>query len=206
MASGVGKVAAAAGARHEVSDAERDLLRAIFGRTLDLRKLELVEGSPLAKGASRTLENGIYFEDGLRLGEPDVRYTSDFIVLLTHESTHVWQYQNQGLGYIPDALFEQGVSVLAHGDRGKAYEYSFLPEKAFSTYDTEQQAKLVEEYVGLRLFGRKPKRAQNFDPKAESKWLTDLEAMIARDINRDFDAKSLDGLVSRLLPGAPTGK
>lgn len=172
------KLAERTGRRSELQAGDRALLESLFGDGLDADSIVLIYDSPAIQGASRTVENKIYFEKGLRLDDPAYRSSPEFVVLLSHEATHVWQYQNIGLRYIPDALFEQSIGMAVHGDRGEAYKYSAAAVSAFSDLNTEQQAKLVEEYVGLALFGRKPFRAQDYTPKTEADWLLQAQKVL----------------------------
>lgn len=67
-------------------------------------------------------------------------------LLLAHELTHVWQWQNRDVtGYHPvRALLE---SIRAPDP----YFYDIDPDRPFLSYGYEQQAALVEDYVCHRL-------------------------------------------------------
>jgi hypothetical protein len=65
---------------------------------------------------------------------------------LTHELTHVWQYQASGLRYISCSLAGQTEGTLLHGDRNWAYEYKTpTASSRLSDYGPEQQAMIVED-------------------------------------------------------------
>lgn len=187
----INALALASARRASLTSGETALLEAIFGDSLDVSRLVLAYDTPLVTGSSRTIENNIYFESGLDLAAEAYRRSPDFAVLLAHEATHVWQYQNIGLRYIPDALFEQGVGIAVHGDRGRAYVYRVGDVDAFGELDTEQQAKLIEEYVGLVLFGRAPRRAEDYDPAAPDAWLSRAERVLSRGVQDHFAPLSL---------------
>ena len=106
---------------------------------------ELVTGSP----AALALFNRIFFTRDWYQAD----YTPDYpkalplveAMLLAHEATHVWQWQNRGLtGYSPlKALGEHSASPDP---------YLFDPDGpgAFLSYGYEQQGTIVEEYVCCR--------------------------------------------------------
>ena len=65
-----------------------------------------------------------------------------------HESTHAWQYQHMGPGYIASSLLAQGEAMITDGDRNKAYEYdgNISGQKDWSKWNAEQQAAAMEDY------------------------------------------------------------
>ena len=128
------------------------------------------------------------------------RRDAAFLTLLAHEATHAWQFQNVGHAYVADSLFSQGVGVVAHDDRNKAYEYALDSEKRFQTYNSEQQAQIIGEYVGLAGLGIAPRRCRNFGQLGKEAFIADVEQMIRRDINSAF--KRLD----RAAVGRITGR
>ncbi len=178
------------GKRVPLSADEAALLTALFGSTLDISKVKLVYGSPVATGAPKTLENTIHFDPKHDIRDPVYRRSARHLMLLAHEMTHVWQFQNKGLGYVPDSLFNQAVGAVVHNDRNEAYAYDMEPEKKLTSYNSEQQAQLIEGYVGLVGFGVAPPRCNNFEAMGPIAFAKGAETMLKRDINPDF--KSLD--------------
>lgn len=63
-------------------------------------------------------------------------------ILLAHEATHVWQWQNRALtGYSPVAAASENLRMR------DPYAYELQPGKAFLDYGFEQQARIVGDYV-----------------------------------------------------------
>jgi hypothetical protein len=84
-----------------LTEAERDLLRHVFGGSVALYNVRVVQGfAGLFSTNDRpfTLGNTIYLKDVNPAVEPDT---------LVHECTHVWQFQNVGTRYTTDALWAQ---------------------------------------------------------------------------------------------------
>jgi hypothetical protein len=85
--------------------------------------------------------------------------------LIEHESTHAWQFQHAGPGYMLSSLIAQ----ILHGARltgGGAYDYAsaIAAKTPWGKFNPEQQAELVEDEI----FGK-----QLFDPayvKIEQAW------------------------------------
>ncbi len=194
----VAKVAEKTGTEVAVSADEKALLASIFGTTLDVGKLKFLAGSPVAIGASRTVESTIFFDKKHNVRDAAYRRSGAFVSLLAHEATHARQFQNVGHACVVDSLFSQGVGVVAHDDRNKAYEYTLDPKKRFQTYNSERQAQVVGEYVGLVGFEITPKRCRNFAKLGKKRFLGGVEQIIRRDFNVGF--KGLDrGAVGRIV-------
>lgn len=117
-----------------LSDDERSVVASVFAESIDLERVRIKSGGPLTwTGAGVTIGNVISF--------PKRKYNGSLRVhpQLVHELTHVWQYQNQGLGYIPRSVWEQ----LSESD---AYVVEYDATKSFMEYDVEEQAVIVAEY------------------------------------------------------------
>ena len=72
----------------------------VFGMSINLDRIRLTQTNVAVNGRAYTLGNTIRFPMGATV---DLR-------TLVHESTHVWQFQTKGAGYLSD-------SVLAPGNR-----------------------------------------------------------------------------------------
>ncbi|MEZ4269066.1 MAG: hypothetical protein R3F39_22150 [Myxococcota bacterium] len=179
---------------------ERALLAAIFGPTLDLDPIRLVSGSIAGSGTARTLQNTIYFTPSADVRRPAFRASDEFLRLLVHETTHVWQFQNVGLRYIADSLYDQAMGGVTHGSRLVAYRYVVDPEQPFSRLGTEQQAKLIEDYALVRLLGRKPAGCDSCEGAAPGAFEEQVHVLLRRDVNPEFaplDGKALLHVLGR---------
>lgn len=99
--------------------------------------------------AAVTLFNRIFFSEGWYLDDyapdyPDRLYLAE-AMLLAHELTHVWQWQNRArTGYSP---------LLAASEHRRAddpYLFDLEGPADFRSYGYEQQGAIVEEYVCCR--------------------------------------------------------
>jgi hypothetical protein len=170
---------------------ERWLLEQIYGSTFDPEPVQLIYASPISAGAAKTIKNEIHFPPKNVITDPSYRGSQEFVMLLVHESTHIWQFQNVGLRYMADSLYHQGKGHVDHGDRNLAYHYQLLPGKPFNRYNSEQQAKIIEEYVGLKVYDELLRVCDNCASFTRSEYFAFVEAMIRRDVNPDF--RGLDG-------------
>ena len=61
--------------------------------------------------------------------------------------THVWQYQNGGLAYIPLSLIAQLRAAIGKGGRGAAYDWreAIRARRPWEKWNPEQPANLVED-------------------------------------------------------------
>ncbi len=129
---------------------ERSRLRVVFGDTIDYERVAIRCGpgrNPIAAVAfanrtpAITLGSTIYMR-------PDV-YRDDFsadMVLLAHETTHIWQYVNT----LPGGFIGPGLIAcqsLFKGGTDKAYDISGVHlGSRFNGLGFEQQAVVVESY------------------------------------------------------------
>nr|WP_170422786.1 hypothetical protein [Ruegeria arenilitoris] len=161
-----------------LTNQERAFASAVQGETLNLDRVRLVEGAPVApitfyrkdrprlacrerilppteegvvtaKPAAVALFNKVYFTKDWYLED----YMSDFpdqmdliaAMLLAHELTHVWQWQNRAVtGYHPLR------AAAEHGGNTDPYLFDLDTSPDFLSYGFEQQGAIVEEYVCCR--------------------------------------------------------
>ena len=107
------------------------------------------EGVVTAKPAAVALFNKIYFTQDWYLED----YMSDYpdqmdliaAMLLAHELTHVWQWQNRTTtGYHPLR------AAAEHGGNKDPYLFDLNTSPDFLSYGYEQQGAIVEEYICCR--------------------------------------------------------
>ena len=123
-------------------EAERIIVREIFGNSVDAQRVHIVEAR--VANAPTTLGNQIRIMPGFDF------LTDDNKAVLVHEMTHIWQYQTHGSGYITDALYHQVTSMVQTGTRNAAYmNYELDDTRDFSTYAAEEQATIVEDYYQI---------------------------------------------------------
>lgn len=124
------------------------------------RILPPVDPGPVTgKPAAVALFNKVYFARDWYLED----YMSDFpdqmnllaAMLLAHELTHVWQWQNRRTtGYHPLR------AAAEHGGRRDPYLFDLETSPDFLTYGFEQQGAIVEEYVCCRALAPQAKRTK----------------------------------------------
>ncbi len=180
-----------------LTEAERSYLSGLHGSTLDLDRVRLVRGAPVAavtfrrsprprlscrerilppvkdeivtsSPAAVALFNRVFFAR--------IWYADDYLpeyperlhlvetMLLAHEATHVWQWQNRRrTGYHPLR------AAAEHGSRRDPYLFEMTGEAPdFLSYGYEQQGAIVEEYVCCRALAPQAPRTHR------------LHAMLAR--------------------------
>lgn len=138
----------------KLTDQEKALLREVYGDSVDVDSIRIVEGGPLNdKMASHTVGNTIYLPKGTSgdgsLFDKNGNLT-DYGSTLVHETCHVWQSENGGGEYIGQSLYNQGVAIANGGDRGSAYDYKAAVKAGvpFEDLNPEQQAEYVQEVLG----------------------------------------------------------
>jgi hypothetical protein len=127
-------------------------LRDVFGQSINYSKINVVRGDIRSAGASKVLGDTIYLEDfwgDKAVFQKDGRsLTAHGLILLSHEVTHVWQFQNGGWEYATAALKANFWAAITTGDRNNAYNWR-KPHNArlpWSQWNPEEQAKAMEDY------------------------------------------------------------
>ena len=124
-------------------------LRPIYGDSIDYSSVRIQQGGTFESLTDHdggiTVGNEIFLPNTNDSGEPifhpDGTLTSAGTRLLGHEAAHVWQYQNEGSGYISSSIGEQ----LIEGSEA-AYDWQSAVSEGTSFEDmgVEQQAELAE--------------------------------------------------------------
>ena len=109
---------------------ERPILEGVFGHSINFDKIRLTNTNVAVSGRAYTLGNTIRFPTGATVD----------LATLVHETTHVWQYQTKGAGYISDSIWHQATGGQA------AYNVTIVPDQSIHRYHAEQQAMIVERY------------------------------------------------------------
>lgn len=110
------------------------LAKPIFDTSIDYERVRIHYGGPLTWiYPALTTGNTISFPKGFDESSKKAQ------ALILHEMTHVWQYQNHGIDYLPRALFEE----IAEQN---PYTVHYDVSKHLSDYDVEEQAEIVAEY------------------------------------------------------------
>ena len=119
----------------ELTAAEVDLLKGVYGTHLDTSLIRIHENSLLATGAKRTIGNTI-----------NIQGTTISSSTLIHEAAHCYQNQ-RGDHYVASSLFAQGLSWVTSGSRAGAYDYTDEVAKKvpFDDWNSEQQAHWIED-------------------------------------------------------------
>jgi hypothetical protein len=137
----------------KLNDDEKNLLREVYGNSVDVDAIRISEGGPLNNAmAPHTVGNTIYMPKGSTgqpLFNPDGS-VSDAGKLLIHETGHVWQSQNAGGDYIAQSMWNQGVAEAQGKSRNEAYDYqsAIRDGKSFDQLNPEEQAQYIEEVLG----------------------------------------------------------
>jgi hypothetical protein len=138
--------AAASGDKRSLSDAEKELLRGVFGEGISYGPVRVVRMAPLIAG----LNGSRAFVLGNTLNIPSPDYDAllrgEKAWLLVHECTHIWQYQHHGWGYVAEALWAQGF--------GDGYDYvkALRAGTPWRKMNPEQQAQLIQDAFWGRYF------------------------------------------------------
>lgn len=147
--------------------------QSVFGSSLHYDRIRLTEGAPwpdwiahIGAWFSRsdppphnavTLGNTITFPVALRTTAADTpaAFVADMAWLI-HELTHVWQFQHQGLGYLPRAFWEQLWQAQASYDYGGEQGLKHARVKGLSITDLklEQQGEVTRHFYTRAKSGR----------------------------------------------------
>lgn len=136
---------------------EAAFARQIFGESLDPGPVRITRDSWLSFGAPKGLRNTVHLKSGWgHFRGEGLALTTAGVQTLVHELVHVWQYQNGGHAYMGESVLAQGVAILRHRDRGRAYRWRRALEsgRPWAEWNPEQQASAVERYAVAMLGAR----------------------------------------------------
>lgn len=146
-------------------------------RILPPVKDEIVTASP----AAVALFNHIFFTkhwytDNYMPAYPDRIYLIESM-LLAHELTHAWQWQNRKTtGYHPLR------AAAEHGTRTDPYLFDLTETADFLSYGYEQQGSIIEEYVCCRALAPKAPRTRRLHDMVR-----DVMPVSDLPMSREFD-------------------
>ena len=127
-----------------LSTAEKNLAKSVFQNTInyDLVKVTDTLG---AGGRPWTTNTPPMYMINVGSNYPSLTANDERKLLLIHELTHVWQWQNRArTGYHPLR------AAAEHGNSDDPYLFDLDGAPAFLRYGYEQQGAIVEEYVCCR--------------------------------------------------------
>jgi hypothetical protein len=136
----------------KLTDDEKNLLREVYGNSVDVDAIRISEGGPLNNAmAPHTVGNTIYMPKNSTgaLFDSSGNFTAAGS-LLVHETGHVWQSQNAGGDYIAQSLWNQGVAEAQGKSRNEAYDFrsAIRDGKSFDQLNPEEQAEYIQEVLG----------------------------------------------------------
>lgn len=145
-----------------LTDGERSQARTVFGDAIDLDVVVVTRGSLLAAGTDRTTGNTVNLGDA-DFVDDTMDLTATGVAYLIHELTHVMQFQQGGLGYIPESLWDQLISKIRTGSVDAAYDWRPLDAAGvpWDEWHVEPQAQAVEDYNRELM---KIDRRERYDP------------------------------------------
>ncbi len=159
-------------------------------RILPPAKEEIVTARP----AAVALFHKVYFSrdwyiDDYLPGYPDRLYLIE-AMLLAHELTHVWQWQNRDLtGYHPLR------AAAEHTRSDDPYLFDLSQSPDFLSYGYEQQGTIVEEYVCCRALAPDAARTQRLhDMLAAAFPVSDLPQTRESDVYLPWKDADLEGI------------
>lgn len=145
--------------RRQLTPEELAYVRPIFGTSIDYSRVRITRDHPMSIGAPKVVGCTVHLRSRWGIDQFERRASGAWSTELTeagrrtlvHELTHVWQYQNGGLAYIPDSLMAQLKATLRHGSRSGAYvwRHAHRLQLPWARWNPEQQATLVEDYNSL---------------------------------------------------------
>lgn len=209
-----------------LSEAERSFLSDIHGDSLDMDRVRLVDGAPVAavtfrrkprprvtcrerilppvkeeeivtsSPAAVALFNKIFFSkdwftEDYMPAYPERLYLVE-AMLLAHEVTHVWQWQNRReTGYHPLR------AAAEHSNTPDPYLFSLDSSPDFLSYGYEQQGAIVEEYVCCRALDPQAARSKRLHEMLKAVMpLTDLPQSRQSDVYLPWKDAEIAGICS----------
>lgn len=125
----------------KLSEQELRLAKSIFGDALSYERIRIDESAYLGPRQGRFCYVSFYTLNS---------WGNMPATLLIHELTHVWQYQELGIRYIPRALAAQHTQPGYNYGGEHGLEQAIASGRGLAYFNLEQQADLVEDYFRLQ--------------------------------------------------------
>lgn len=207
-----------------LSEAERSFLSDIHGESLDMERVHLVRGAPVAavtfrrkprprvtcrerilppvtkdeivtsSPAAVTIFNRVFFvkdwyTENYMPAYPERLYLVE-AMLLAHEVTHVWQWQNRRqTGYHPLR------AAAEHSANPDPYLFELDSSPDFLSYGYEQQGAIVEEYVCCRALAPQASRSKRLHKMLKAVMpVSDLPKTRQSDVYLPWKKAELSGI------------
>lgn len=130
-----------------MSEEQLAFLHELYGDSLDLSQVRYTRDglTPMIAGAPNTVGNTINLVSkwGPDIFDENGQITPEGMELVIHELAHVWQYQNDGWDYMPEAIWANAYHTVVDGDRDEAYRYDTSMD--WEGMNPEQQGHAVEK-------------------------------------------------------------
>jgi hypothetical protein len=159
-------------------------------RILPPVKEEIVTASPAAVALfNRVFFSKNWYAEDYMPAYPDRLYLVE-AMLLAHEMTHVWQWQNRDrTGYHPLR------AAAEHGASDDPYLFDLNAAPQFLDFGFEQQGAIVEEYVCCRALAPKAERTQRLHAMILAEMpLSPLPDEREQDVYLPWKDAELDGI------------
>lgn len=128
--------------RRSLTDPEKAEARLVFGNSLNLENVKVSEAPIMSVGGyARTLPDVVYLPPGALTAN-----MGDYMPLLIHELTHVWQYQH-GIT-VTTTLFHAIFSTYKYGGE-QGLIRARAEGKKFVDFNTEQQGDICRDYYNI---------------------------------------------------------
>jgi hypothetical protein len=163
LISNPGSFLLASSFERNLTDSEINYLVRTFGDSINYSQIRITRGNVVSLGSSKTIGNTIHLRDveGSPIFQQDgTSLTEEGLILLAHEITHSWQWQNGGFAYTPEALISQFSAWLTTGNRNNAYSWEEADRRGqpWASWNPEQQAEAVEDYNrSIQIYASDPK-------------------------------------------------
>ncbi len=147
-----------------------------------------------ARPAAVTLFNRVHFANDWYLDDYVPEYPREMnliaAMLLAHEITHVWQWQQR-----ERTAYHPLRAAAEHGGNPDPYLFDLETEPAFVDFGFEQQGAIVEEYVCCRaLAPQAPRTRRLHDMLAATMPVSDLPQSRAHDLVLPWKDADLNGI------------
>ena len=207
-----------------LTPAEVEFVTGLNGGTVDTSRIRLVDGTPATaitfrrparprvtcrelilppveekivtgKPGAVAVFNRVYVRKDMFLDDYLRDYPDEISLLaamfFAHEMTHVWQWQNRKqTGYHPLKAASE------HGNGKDPYLFEIQDQSDFLSFEYEQQASIVEEYVCCRALARDAPRTQRLhDMIAQSFPVADLDDdLLGRAVRLPWSGAEVNGI------------
>ncbi len=127
-----------------LTESEFKAAKSVFGHSVNLEFVRVDEKAMIGPSISKRAYTSFHTINS---------WGHEKVHVMIHELTHVWQYENAGSIYMPQAIHAQAWGEGYDYGGAQGLQSRKMSGRGFSSFNREQQGQIVQDFFRIRQFG-----------------------------------------------------